>query len=45
MLKHSYVTVMLDADVENFNQDKIQVDIEEPPVSPRHIIAQQQNEP
>lgn len=32
-------------DVESFSQDKIQVDIKDPPVSPRQIVAQQQDEP
>lgn len=45
MLKHSDVTVIPDTDVESSSQDKIQVDIEEPPLSPRHIVAQQQDEP
>lgn len=35
MLKHSDMTVVPDTDVESSSQDKIQVDIEEPPVSPR----------
>lgn len=45
MLKHSDVTVMSDTDVEISNQDKMQVDIQEPPVSSRQIVAQQQDEP
>lgn len=35
MLKYSDETVVPDTDIESSDQDKIQVDIKEPPVSPR----------
>ena len=41
MLKQLDVTIVSVTEVENSNQDKIQVDIEEPPMSSRHIVAQQ----
>lgn len=41
MLKQSDVTVMSDTEVESSNRDKIHVDIEEPPASPRQIVVQQ----
>lgn len=44
MLKQSNVTIFPDTKVENCSQDKIQVDIEELQVSPRHIVAQHQDE-
>lgn len=40
MLKHSDMTVAPDTDVESSSHDKFQVDIEEPPVSPRQIVYQ-----
>lgn len=39
MLKQPNVTVV-PIEVENSSRDKIQVDIEEPPVSPRQIVSQ-----
>lgn len=39
------MTVVPDTEVENSSDDKIQVDSGEPPVSPRKIVAQQQDEP
>lgn len=41
MLKQSAITVVLDTEVKSFSQDKIQVDIEKPPVSQRKIVSQQ----
>lgn len=45
MLKHSNMTIVPDTGVKSSSHDKIQVDIEEPPMSPRQIVAKQQDEP
>lgn len=39
MLKQSDMAVVPDIDVRNSSQDKIEVDIKEPPLSQRQIVA------